>query len=275
MNQELMRRGRAIARPAAGDAPPPVSRWLLHGFTRYNERYLRRHFHAVRLLRNSDPRTGEHYPLVVFLNHSSWWDPLTCLLLAQRFFPGRPAYAPIEAHALSRYGFLKRLGFFGVEKATAKGARQFLRVSASILKRPDTSLWLTPQGCFTDFHARPIRFEAGLGHLTRRVDRVAFLPLALQYVHWEERLPEVLVAFGDEIVFDIDSRLSTAEATHLFETALATLQDHLAAASQRRDPEEWRTLLAGRTGVAGLYDWWRALRSRWRGERFHSAHSDL
>ena len=34
-------------------------------------------------------------PLVLYLNHASWWDPLTMLMLTQRFWPERQFAAPI------------------------------------------------------------------------------------------------------------------------------------------------------------------------------------
>ena len=256
-------------------APPAISRGLLGLFGRYSNSYIRRHFHSVRLLENSAPRTNDSLPLVVYLNHSSWWDPLLCLHLARRFFPKRQAYGPIEANALRRYQFLSRLGFFGVDRNSTGGGRNFLRTAGAILSSPGNAIWITPQGRFTDYHARPVQLEHGLSHLTKVAPRIAFVPLALQYVHWEERLPEILVGFGDQIIFDSHQVMSTAESTRLFESGLTSVQDHLAAASARRAPEEWRVLLSGRGGVTRLYDGWRHLKARWRGERFDPAHSDL
>src|SRR4051794_7196665 len=85
--------------------------WSL--FRRYAAGYLRRHFHAVRLSRSGRPPSRPVGPLVIVLNHPSWWDPLVCIALTE-LFPDRTGYAPIEAAALGRYRFFERLGFFGV-----------------------------------------------------------------------------------------------------------------------------------------------------------------
>lgn len=260
----------AKGRPAI----PVVSRPLLNFFGRYASAFLRRHFHSVRLLKNGAPQTSPDLPLVIYLNHSAWWDPLLCLLLAQRFFPERKSFAPIEAGSLSRYAFFQRLGFFPVE-GTIAGAARFLRTTDQILAQPDQAVWLTPQGEFADDRVRPLRFRPGLSHIASRIRAAAFLPLALEYVYWEERLPEVLVSFGAPLVFSFERKLTISETTQLFESALAAAQDELGAAAQRRSPGDWQVLLEGRTGVGGIYDFWRATKAKWRGEKFSPAHSDL
>ncbi|MFN7141955.1 MAG: hypothetical protein ACK4UN_21760 [Limisphaerales bacterium] len=93
---------------------PETSRWLLRLFATYSRWYVHRHFHAVRILRRGSIPEASGRPLVIFLNHASWWDPLVSLLVAQRFFRERRSFAPIDACALQQYQFFARLGFFGV-----------------------------------------------------------------------------------------------------------------------------------------------------------------
>jgi hypothetical protein len=40
-----------------------------------------------------------------------------------------------------------------------------------------------------------------------------------------------------------------------------------------RDPQRFEVLHGGQAGVGGLYDLWRRLRARLRGERFQAAHA--
>ncbi len=253
---------------------PRVSPWLVKFFARYGDAYLRRQFHSIRLLQSGAPQRVEDVPLVAYLNHPSWWDPLMCLYLARRFFGERDSYGPIDQVALGRYRIFSRLGFFPVEHSVA-GALRYLRTTDRLLASAKNAIWITPQGHFADARERPPRFERGLSHLAGRVRRAAFMPVALEYVFWEERLPEVLVSFGRPVVIDSNHRLSFDETTLLFETALTSEQDQLAAAAQRRDPREWTTLMSGRAGVGGVYQMWNRARARLRGERYHPAHSNL
>ncbi|MGI8438152.1 MAG: lysophospholipid acyltransferase family protein [Chthoniobacterales bacterium] len=276
MRKEIVRQDSGNASRARREvAPPQISPRLLRFFGHYADSYLARHFHSVRLLKNSAPPVCEGFPLVVYLNHSSWWDPLVSLLLARRFFTRRQSFGPIEAAALGRYRFFERLGFFGVKTGSRTGAEDFLATATAILRSEKNALWITPQGKFADFHARPVAFMSGLSHLTKHVERAAFLPLAIQYVYWEERLPEILLGFGEPIIFRTEARMTTRDATQLFASALTAVQDHLADASARRDSDEWQIIIKGRAGVNAFYDLWRRARARLRGEEFDPSHSEL
>ncbi|MHA3769907.1 lysophospholipid acyltransferase family protein [Verrucomicrobiota bacterium sgz303538] len=252
-----------------------VSPLVIHWFARYSRRYLRKHFHALRLSLLDVPADDPGRPLVIYLNHASWWDPLVILLLTKELFPKRTFFAPMDARALERYGLFKRIGCFGVEQGTLRGAKQFLAGSLAVLAFPGGALCLTPQGRFADVRERPLRFEGGLGQLASRAMDAVFLPLALEYVYWEERLPEVLTRFGKPLVLPQNTSRNPAEATRLLEEQLMKTQDALAQDSLARSVSGFTNLLSGSSGVGGIYDSWRKLRSWMRGERFVAEHSSL
>jgi 1-acyl-sn-glycerol-3-phosphate acyltransferase len=261
-------------RPACCEVLPPVSAPWLRWFTWYSRRYCRRHFHSLRVSRSGWRPELCTLPLVIYSNHASWWDALVCLVLKDEFFGAHTAFAPMDDAMLQRYKFFGRLGFFGVERNTRRGSRRFLRVSEVILQSPRHLLALTPQGRFADARERPVRFAAGLGHLAARESPAVFVPLAIEYVFWEERLPEILVRFGEPVVAGSGHRpRQRPEAwTGFFERELARTQDALAAESQRRSPEDFETLLRGGAGQGGIYDLWRAFKAAWRGESFQKEH---
>lgn len=272
---------RVAARPGAESSHasssvtvPGASPLLLGWFTWYARRYLRRHFHSLRISRSGSAPGYRDQPLVIYSNHASWWDPLVCLVLKAHRFPERQAFTPIDATALERYGILRRVGFFPVEQRSARGAVQFLRTATAILKSPRNLLAITPQSRFADVRERPVRFEGGLGLLATRVDDVVFVPFAAEYVFWEERLPEILVRFGDAVVVKNKAAIdqSPAEWTKFFEIKMQENQDALAAEVQRRSPEDFQMVLRGGAGQGGVYDWWRSLVARVRGKSFQREH---
>jgi len=266
----------ALIRPTnrRSQITPPITPWLLRTFTAYSRWYVGRHFHSLRLSRAGLPPQAGSPPLVIYVNHASWWDPLICLLLQNACFTNRQAFAPIDAAALRQYRFFARLGFFGVEQHSARGAAQFIRAATALLAQPNTSLWLTPQGRFADVREQSPQFKAGLGHLPARLERAVFVPLALEYVFWEERKAEVLARFGaPEIISGNGS--SPKEWTHHFEQRLQANQAALAIEAQRRQPADFRTLVHSRSGVGFAYDAWRALRAKLTGQPFHREHGDL
>ena len=226
---------------------PRVQRRLLQLFHLYARWYLWRHMHAIRVNTLRPPKL-DGLPVIVCMNHPSWWDPLVALTLALRLYPGRTHYAPMEASALSKYGFFERLGFFGVEPGRASGAATFLRRGSAILARADSMLWVTAQGAFRDARERPVDLRGGIGKLVERNPGVAVLPVALEYVFWDERFPEVLVRFGEPLIDPEPSILSSA---------LQHTQDALAAAAMTRNAAAFETFAGGRTGVGGIYGLWR------------------
>jgi 1-acyl-sn-glycerol-3-phosphate acyltransferase len=239
-------------------------RWWVRG-------YLRKHFHAVRLARGTRPDVPPDLPLIVVLNHPSWWDPLIGVVLAG-LFPEHAHYAPMEANALRRYSLFRRLGFYGLDRGTPRGAVAFLRATTAILSRPRSAVWITAQGRFTDPRVRPTLLRPGVGHIARRLDRGLILTLALEYVFWEERLPEVLCRFGEPIWIGRDQRLRTSEWVERIQASLTSAQDALRDAALSRDPTKFETLLLGEVAIGGFYDHGRRLRAWLRGERFRPEH---
>lgn len=256
---------------------PHASPRLVRLFTRYSRGYVRRHFHSVRLLKTHKLAADfRRLPAVVLLNHASWWDPLICLLLAAEYFPNRASFAPIEASALQKYRFLEKLGFFGIDTSSTRGAATFLRTAGDILESPERMLWITPQGKFTDVRSRPISFRGGLATLAGRVGPTVFLPMAVEYSFWEERLPEVLVAFGSPLFTQQHgNRCGVTDWQHALENTMQDAQDALAEASQRRNPDDWEMLSRGAAGTTAIYDMWRQARAAIRREGYRAEHSAL
>lgn len=236
---------------------PEPKPWLSGWFSHYSGKRLRKAFHQLRLFGSEPPAlTG---PLIAYANHSSWWDPLVALAIRPLFFPGRQAYAPIAAEMLERYGIFKHLGFFGVDRSSTRGVVDYLNRAEEVLRRPGAMLYLTPQGRFADARERPLHLQRGIGSLAERVAGAQFLPMAVEYVFWEESKAEILLHFGE--VRQFPDKVDRNEANAVLERALEAAQDRLAEAAVRRDATQFRTVFRGRTGVGGVYDWWRSLRA--------------
>jgi 1-acyl-sn-glycerol-3-phosphate acyltransferase len=228
-------------------------------------------FRAVRLARPA-PAVPEGRPIVVFSNHPSWWDPAMMIVLATRLFPRSEGYGPMEAAALERYGFMKRIGIFGIDPDRPAGAARFLAVSAHVLAEPGRMLWVTAQGRFTDPRVRPVRLRAGVAHLMARLPDVVALPLALDYPFWTESRPEALAAFGPPI--DGATGGDARDWTGRLEAALEATADRLTGLAVARDEFAFDTLLAGGAGVGGVYGAWGRLRAAAAGRPYRLEHGD-
>ena len=231
-------------------------------------REVRRHFRALRLLRPGVPDLPDGAPLVVYANHPSWWDPAVFMALASTIFRDRESYGVMEAEALDRYAFMKRIGLFGVEPDSRAGAARLLRVGAHVLAGPGRMIWLTAQGRFADARARPLGLKAGLAHLMARTPGAVALPLALEYTYWTEKTPEALAAFGAPSRGLGDAGTWRAGLEH----NLAATMDTLAAAGMARDPASFDRVIGGTAGVGGVYGTWQRLRALAAGRAYRPDH---
>jgi 1-acyl-sn-glycerol-3-phosphate acyltransferase len=248
------------------------SPWLVALFVRWLGRYLRRSFDGVRTVRSAVPSRDVRGPLLVVSNHPSWWDPLHFLVLARWALPHRRLFGPFDAAMLDRYRFFARIGGFGVEQGTRRGASQFLETSRAVLAAPDAMLWVTAQGDFSDPRDRPLELRPGVSHLVRRLEDGIVLPLAVEYPFWNERLPEALSRFGRPIEIAVEPARDTSQWTSFLADRLTETMDALAEDAASRDPDRFETVVLGRAGVGGIYDRWRSVRARLAGQPFDPAH---
>lgn len=253
-------------------ALPQIDQRRLSLFTRYVGWYLQRNFHRIHLLRQCDLAQLEGWPLLVCVNHPSWWDPLVCAFLARRSFPERVHYAPIDSEAVRKYEFFLRLGFFPVSSGIT-GATRFLRVAKQLLSNQNGTLWVTPQGKFTDVR-RPVELTAGVAHIPKQTQRFVILPIALEYAFWNERYPEAFICLGEPL-FVNGQKKSTTEWRRIFANQLQRTQQVLSDRVVTRDGSLFEPLLLGRSGVGGTYDLWRAVRSWVQGRRFQPRHESV
>lgn len=253
-------------------------------------RYLKRHFCFIGLHRDGyNPaittpadRLGE--PTIVYANHPAWWDPLIAHYMNDVLLSPRQFYAPIDADALKQYRVFEKLGFYGIDLQSTSGAAAFLRTSMSILNAPDTSLWITPEGRFCDPRDASAALMPGLAHLCTRISGLCdasgnsrggrVIPLALEYLFWEERLPVCILRFGHPFrPAEHPSWDKLTWKTNLNERLRQT-QRELATSAITRDPAEFESLMIGKVGAGMIYDTMRRVKSWIKREQFRAEHGE-
>lgn len=255
------------------------SRVLLRAFNWYTAWYVWLHFRGLRAAHVERfpmaSAIAAPAPTIVFLNHASWWDPLICIRIARYLLPDYEHYAPMDASALGRYGFLRKVGLFPVEMGTTHGAISFLQSAQEILRSEKSILWITPQGRFTDVRNRPVRLMAGLGALVHRLPSCRLVPMTIEYAFWDERLPEILCNFGQPVEVDDGRSRSAEQWTQVLSRSMEDTLDELAVLAQTRDANNFQALSTRRVGVGGIYQLWLRMRSRMRGKQFHPEHRSI
>ncbi len=260
-------------REAAADAllgrySPPLFAFFAFIFTRA----LKRDFRAVRLSKGGPPPPHDLPRIVLYSNHPSWWDAVVYIWLSATVFRGRRIFAPMEKAMVERYGFMRRIGAFGIDPGTREGSALFLAAAARVLAKPADILLVTAQGRFVDSRVRPLQLAAGVAHVATLDTAATFVPLALDYAFWDERQPEVFLRFGAGIPAATFAGLSREETRGRLSAALEATMDALAADVVGRNPSAFHMLVTGRVGVGGIYDLWRRARATLTGGTFQAAH---
>ena len=266
-----------VIAPKQGKAPPedPVGRYDPRRMAFFHfmfSRFFGKHMRAARVAQWGLPRDYGDRPLVVFANHPGWWDGVAFMLLSVGLFPKRRMFTPMDKASLDKYAFMRRLGVFGIENGTPRGAVAFLRTAEQVLAAPDRMLWMNAPGRFADVRERPVPIAPGMTRLPEMAPDALFIPLALDYPFWTERKAEMLCAFGEPIDGRTLAVLDRETRSEVLSQALAATMDRLAEDTIARDPARFETLHRGREGMGGIYDLWRRLRATLRGERFDARH---
>lgn len=262
-----------VSRQAGGE--DPIGRYdprRMAFFHFWFRSFFRKHMRAMRVARWGMPHVPDGRPLVVFANHPGWWDGVAFMVLSRALFPRRRMFIPMDAAALSRYPFMRRLGVFGIETGTPRGAVAFLRLAREVLAAPDRMLWMNAPGRFADVRERPVPIAPGMTRLPEFAPDALFVPLALDYPFWTERKAEMLCAFGTPIEGATLAALGRDERMYALSAALGATSDRLAADAIARDPARFETLVRGREGMGGFFPLWRRLVAAIRGERYDPRH---
>jgi len=236
------------------------------------ERSLKRGFHAVRLVKAAPIPAASTPRLVIYTNHPSWWDPVTYIFMGRRLFPGRPLFSPMEEAMLVRYPFMAGMGAFPISHGSKRGAADFLASSAEVLKQDQNILLIACQGHFADARERPLKAEAGIAHLANAGSNIHFVPLAIEYVLWLEKRPELLLRFGPVIDGDMLKSLPIADRLEHLRAALESNMDALAELAIARDERAFTTILSGTSDINPVYDAWRRFKALVSGQRFRPEH---
>lgn len=216
-------------------------------------------------------------PVVVLANHASWWDPISASLIRQKYLSNRIFYAPIDADALKNYRIMADLGFYGLKLNTIRGAADFLATTQAILETPNSALFITPEGKFTDVRDHSPDLMPGLSHLVSKVPEIVFVPLALEYGFWDESRPQIFAKLGDIIHCvhrkHAETELNKSQWNELLTQRLRQTQTELATSVIQREGSAFQYVIASRPKRLGWYDYFRSWRAFLRGHKFDPRHS--
>ena len=229
-------------------------------FLAYTQRVMRKQFHGVHVGGTENTgRIDRSLPLIVYCNHSSWWDAMLAFVLARQVLHV-DAYAMMEEKQLRRYRFFRMIGAFSVVRESPRDAVRSMRYAASLLTKPKVALWIFPQGVMVPNDVRPLRFYQGAARIAQMVGRVQFLPVAHRYEFLMEQRPEAFTLIGEPFV--VENPASPEKLTADLEGRMTSLLDTLRCSVANNDLQGFQRILSGGASVNARYDRIRLLRGR-------------
>lgn len=174
---------------------PRKSSWFEWLFGHYNRNLIGRRFAGLRVAgwENLTQRPMDA-PLLLYANHSSWWDALIIVHLNRR--ARLDGYALMEERQLVQYQFFRRLGAVGVVREDARAARESLLYLANLLGGTARALWIFPQGVTQPNDVRPLQLYNGAARVVQKLGCTYAAPVALRYEFLQDFKPMAFARIG-------------------------------------------------------------------------------
>lgn len=241
----------------------PIPR-VRDAFRWWVRRMVKREFNAVRVSQESERALaslrGSDRPHVVAMNHQSWWDPIIGLVLSRELCRERPGLAPMDREMLERFGIFRKVCAFGIDPDDPGSLPAMCAYVGGFFRdHPDGALWLTPQGEFADPRA-PVRLRPGAAAIATDTEGVRVVSVAIEYVFWLDKHPEVLLHAS---LVEPPEEPSVASWHRALTRAMRSDNGRLAQLATARDPARFTPLLdSGGGGTSFIYNLWLRLRGK-------------
>lgn len=205
---------------------------------------LRASFHRV-YLRQAAPSPGaDSPPVIMFGNHSAWWDAHLAMVLNEECWH-TDGYVMVEDTQLARYSFFRLCGAFSVNRRDPRSAVKSINYAVELLTqappRPTSprALLIFPQGEIRANDMRPLSFQQGIGRIAsktvQQVGACALYPIALRYEFIGEQKPDAFISVGHPLIVSKgdedapDPRQITARMEQALTEELDRLRDDIVA----------------------------------------------
>lgn len=220
------------------------SRWFEKIFAVYNRNLLKRRFHSLQVsglefLRKKD----EKIPLIIYANHSAWWDGLVAFQISQA--TALDSFLMMEEKQLRKLFLFRLLGAFSVVREKPRQAAKSIDYAAKLLKNnPERMLWIFPQGEILPNDSRPVRFYSGLSRIIEKVEKCSVTSLAIRYEFLGEFKPEIFVKIGMPEIISTNSDFNAKWLTLELENQLTKTLDELKEDVLSQNTSDYKNLLS-------------------------------
>lgn len=186
----------------------------------YNRNLLKRRFHSLQVAGSDNlAEKPKNKPLIVYANHSSWWDGLVAFEVLRRY--NFENYVMMEEKHLVRLSFFRKLGAFSVDRQKPREALKSITYIAQLLSENSSRVLLIfPQGQILPNDFRPIRFFRGIAKIIEKTGDCLTTSLSIRYEFLENFKPEILVRVGKLENIVVNKNFEAKSLTAHFENQL-------------------------------------------------------
>jgi len=203
------------------------SAWFERVFSVYNRNLIARRFEGLRVAGLDHLREWSRgdAPLVLYANHSSWWDGLIVFQIG--YACRLEQYAMMEERQLREYPLFRRLGAFSVVRERPLQAARSIVYAGDLLRDSARALWIFPQGTTQPNDARPLKLYSGAANIIARLPKAYAAPVAMRSEFLRDFRPEAVARIGRPELFTAVTRAEVKNLTATFTANLASTLDEL------------------------------------------------
>ncbi|MBA3439191.1 MAG: 1-acyl-sn-glycerol-3-phosphate acyltransferase [Pyrinomonadaceae bacterium] len=202
------------------------SAWFERLFAVYNRNLIARRFEGLRVagLEHLKARQRD-CPLILYANHSSWWDGL--MIFQVGLACSLEQYAMMEERQLRDYPLFRKLGAFSVVRERPREAVRSIEYAGELLRNTDRVLWIFPQGQTLPNDQRPFQFYTGAAHIIEQAGGAYVAPVALRYEFLDDFRPEALVRIDAPERITAAPKFNAKQLTNAFADRLTRTLDQV------------------------------------------------
>ncbi len=217
--------------------------WFEKIFAVYNRNLFKRRFHSLQVSGlDSLTERDKNFPLLIYANHSSWWDGLVAFEISRR--AKLDSFWMMEEKQLRKLRLFRRLGAFSVVREKPREAVKSVSYAAEILqKKPSRAVWIFPQGEILPNELRPLGFYNGLTKIAEKVGSCYAVPLAMRFEFSGEFKPDIFVKIGKPKIFNAGESIDYKMITTIFEDELTETLNVLKMQILTKKTEDYQNIL--------------------------------
>ncbi|PDV97814.1 lysophospholipid acyltransferase family protein [Candidatus Chloroploca asiatica] len=212
-----------------------------------------------------DPDDG---PLILYLNHSAWWDGYLMYIIHRIVLQGRfDAHLLMEEKQLRAYRFFTWSGAFGLDRGNPAETERTLAYTVKLLRERKgsqaRSVFIFPQGRIVPQDQRPLVMYPGVARIITQLNGdVNLCPVALRYEFSGEQRPHAFIRIGPVHRADAadSARATMRDLNKRLTQACDALRDDVVGEQRNR----FAVILRGQRGIDQQFDRFRKLFRRTR-----------